>query len=109
LTPDQIYRAPIEAVALYTNEEKQRRRSLRETVVTAAILGGGVGLVLGGVLAVGHRLYFPEVSGLFTATPNGVMVELLIYGALIGASFGTLFGFLIGGDAAEDIDLQVDR
>jgi hypothetical protein len=99
---DAIYTTSVENISLDPAEPVQRRRSMRGTVTTSAIMGAVVGLILGGLLAFGHRLYFPEVPGLISSTPQGVTFELLAGGALIGALFGTIFGLLMGRDAAED-------
>jgi DNA-binding FrmR family transcriptional regulator len=99
---DALYTAAVDELPVYTKGPVTRRRSMRETVLTSTGLGVLVGLILGGILAFGHRLYFPEVPGLFTNTPWGVTLELLSAGALIGALFGTIFGLFIGRDAAED-------
>jgi len=99
---DQVYTAPVEAMPVYAKEGRERGRSQRETVLAAVGLGALAGLVLGGILALAHRLYFPEVPGILSSTPAGVTIELLGAGLLIGAIFGAIFGLLIGRDAAED-------
>lgn len=99
---ERIYTAPVEAVSVYTNEQRARRRSQRQTVLTAAGVGALVGLVLGAFLAFAQRLYFPEVGGILTNTPAGLVVEVVGGGVLIGALFGALFGLFIGRDAVED-------
>ena len=99
---DQIYSAAVDALPVYLQEGKERPRSQRETVLVAAGLGLLVGLVLGGILAFAHRLYFPEVPGILSSTPTGVTIELLSAGAVIGALFGAIFGLLMGRDALED-------
>lgn len=92
----------IEDVDLYLAQAPELRRSLRETVLTSALLGGGVGLVLGVLLALGHQIYFPEVGGILTDTRLGVTIELLAAGVFIGMLFGAIAGLFIGRDAAED-------
>lgn len=99
---DDIYSTRIEAVDLYTDDVAARRRSLKETILVAGGIGAGVGLVLSGLLALAHRLYFPEIGGILADTPAGVTIELISGGIVIGALFGAIFGVLMGRDAAED-------
>jgi uncharacterized protein (TIGR02284 family) len=99
---DDLYTTTVDDLAVYADNAKAKRRSLRDTVLTVLMLGALLGAGLGLLLGVGHRLYFPEVPGVFSTTPAGVMMELIVGGALIGALFGTIFGFLMGRDAVED-------
>lgn len=92
----------VEDVGLYLAQGPERRRSLRETTLTSAMLGGVVGLILGGILALGHQIYFPEVGGILTDTRLGVTIELLAAGLGIGMLFGSIVGLFMGRDAAED-------
>lgn len=99
---DDIYTARIEAVDLFGGDVTERRRSMKDTILVAGGIGAGVGLVLSGLLALAHRLYFPEIGGILADTPAGVTIELISAGIVIGALFGVIFGALMGRDAAED-------
>lgn len=99
---DDIYTARVEAVEIFGSDASERRRSMKETVLTAGGIGAGVGLVLSGLVALAHRFYFFEAEGTLADTPAGVTIEVLIVGTAIGLLFGVIFGALIGRDAAED-------
>lgn len=92
---------PVEQIAPYTNEQKARPRATREAIVTGGLLGLLTGGALGLLYGSFHRFYFPELRGLIGATPNGVMLEMGLYGALIGFFFFLIFSTLIASSAAE--------
>ncbi|RIK38053.1 MAG: hypothetical protein DCC55_22280 [Chloroflexi bacterium] len=90
---------------LYDDAEEARQvlhRSMKDTILVAGGIGAGIGLVLSGLLALAHRLYFPEIGGILADTPAGVTIELISAGIVIGVLFGVVFGTLMGRDAAED-------
>jgi uncharacterized protein (TIGR02284 family) len=99
---DDLYTARIEAVDLFEDDASERRRSMKDTILAAAGIGAIVGLALSGLLALAHRIYFPEIGGILADTPAGVTIELISGGIAIGILFGVIFGALIGRDAAED-------
>jgi uncharacterized protein (TIGR02284 family) len=99
---DDVFSARIEAVEIFGDDVSDRRRSMKDTILAAGGIGAAVGLVLSGLLALAHRIYFPEIGGILADTPAGVTVELIIGGIAIGLLFGVIFGALIGRDAAED-------
>lgn len=92
---------PIEQIAAYTNDQKARPRATREAIITGGLLGLLAGGALGLLYGSFHRFYFPELDGLIGTTPNGVMLEMGLYGALIGLLFFLIFSTLIASSAAE--------
>lgn len=92
---------PVEQIAAYTNEQKARPRATREAIITGGLLGFLTGGALGLLYGSFHRFYFPELRGLIGTTPTGVMLEMGLYGALIGFFFSLVFSTLIATSAAE--------
>lgn len=92
---------PIEQIAPYANDQKARPRATREAIITGGLLGLLAGGALGLLYGSFHRFYFPELHGLIGTTPNGVMLEMGLYGALIGFFFFLVFSTLIASSAAE--------
>lgn len=92
---------PIEQITAYANDQKARPRATREAVVTGGLLGLLAGGALGLLYGSFHRFYFPELDGLIGTTPTGVMLEMGLYGALIGLIFALVFSTLIATSAAE--------
>lgn len=92
---------PINEIAAYRNDQKARPRATREAIITGALLGFVAGGVLGLIYGSFHRFYFPELNGLIATTPTGVMLEMGLYGALIGLGFSLIFSTLIASSAAE--------
>jgi uncharacterized protein (TIGR02284 family) len=99
---DDIYTTSVDQLDIYTDDRPQKRRSMRDTVVTSVLLGLLLGAGLGLLLALAQRTYFPQLGGIFTSTPGGVMIELIVTGALIGGLFALIFGLFMGRDAVED-------
>ena len=92
---------PIEQIAAYSNEQKARPRATREAIITGGLLGLLAGGALGLLYGSFHRFYFPELDGYLTTTPTGTMLELGLYGAIIGLLFALVFSTLIASSAAE--------
>ncbi len=97
----EIVVIPIEDITFYMNDQSARPRAIREAMLTGALLGFVVGGLLGLLYGWFNRLYFPEFNGFIATTPTGVMLEMSFYGALIGATFSTIFSTLIASSAAE--------
>lgn len=92
---------PIEDLAVYQNDSNARPRATREAIMTGMLLGALAGGVLGLLYGLFNRAYFPEFNGFFAITPNGVLLEVALYGVIIGALFATIFSSLIAVSAAE--------
>lgn len=92
---------PIEQIAAYSNEQKARPRATCEAIITGGLLGLLAGGALGLLYGSFHRFYFPELDGYLTTTPTGTMLELGLYGAIIGLLFALVFSTLIASSAAE--------
>lgn len=92
---------PIEQIAAYSNEQKAHPRAMREAIITGGVLGLLAGGALGLIYGSFHRFYFPELDGLIGTTPTGVMLEMGLYGAVIGLIFAVVFSTLIATSAAE--------
>jgi len=92
---------PIEQFTASSRDQKARPRATREAVITGGLLGFLAGGALGLLYGSFHRFYFPELDGLLGTTPTGVMLEMGLYGALIGLLFFLIFSTLIAASAAE--------
>lgn len=92
---------PIEDITFYQNDQQARPRATREAIMTGGLLGLLVGGALGLLYGSFHRFYFPELNGFLATTPIGVMLEMGLYGALIGLLFSVVFSTLIASSAAE--------
>lgn len=92
---------PIEEIAVYANEETARPRVTREAIITGGLLGLVAGGLIGLIYGFFHRTVFPEISGFIATSPNGVVLEIAFYGALIGLFFSLVFSTLIASSAAE--------
>lgn len=92
---------PIEQFTNSSSDQKARPRATREAIITGGLLGLLAGGALGLLYGSFHRFYFPELDGLLGTTPTGVMLEMGLYGALIGLLFFLIFSTLIATSAAE--------
>ena len=92
---------PIEEITVYQADASARPNATREAIMTGALLGALAGGLLGLLYGIFNRLYFPEFNGFIAITPTGVMFEMMLYGALIGLFFATIFSSLIATSAAE--------
>lgn len=98
---EKIVTVPIDEVPVYYNEVTAQPRNIRETVVTGGLLGAVAGGILGAIYGIFHALTVPEISGLFTTTPAGIIGEVALYGAFIGSFFSVIFSALISRSATE--------
>jgi hypothetical protein len=101
LNAAQIDAAPISQVAQPVLQTTKKPASAKSTMVAGAMSGAMVGGLVGLALAIFVWLY-PQLEGWVTVGPWA----LLIGAAIIGAGFGTVFGFFIGQNQRED-DLMV--
>ena len=92
---------PVEEIAVYANEDKARPRMAREAIITGGLLGLLAGGILGMTYGFFHRTLFPDINGFITTSPNGIVWEIALYGALIGLFFSLVFSTLIASSAAE--------
>lgn len=92
---------PVEEIAVYKDEEQAKPRAKREAIITGVLLGAIAGGVLGLIYGAFQRFYFPEFNGLIATTPITIMLEIGLYGAIIGAFFSFIFSTLIASSAAE--------
>lgn len=92
---------PIEQFTAVSSDQTARPRATSEAIITGGILGLLAGGALGLLYGSFHRFYFPELDGLIGTTPTGVMLEMGLYGALIGLVFALVFSTLIAASAAE--------
>jgi len=99
---DDIYTASIEELDIYTGAAREKKRTMRDTVVTSVLIGLVFGAVLGLLFSFAQRYYFPEWNGVFTSNPVGIVLEGMAAGALVGAFFALIFGLFMGRDAVED-------
>jgi hypothetical protein len=104
LDGSQIDVAPITQVAQPVLRTAVKTASPRNTMGAGAFSGAAVGAVVG--LALASFVWFaPQLVGWITVGPW----TLLIGAILIGAVFGTVFGFFIGQDRREhDVNATVD-
>ena len=92
---------PIEQFTNSSSAQNARPRATREAIITGGLLGLLAGGALGLLYGSFHRFYFPELDGLIGTTPTGAMLEMALYGALIGLVFALVFSTLIAASAAE--------
>lgn len=99
---EQVYIADVQRLQPYADDTSGRERARWETMAAAALVGALVGAAIILPFAIALRLYFPQLNGIFTDSPTGVLVEYLVGGALVGAIFGLYFSIFIGQDIVED-------
>ena len=92
---------PIEQFTDSSSDQKAGPRATREAIITGGLLGLLAGGALGLLYGSFHRFYFPELDGFLGTTPTGAMLEMGLYGALIGLVFALVFSTLIAASAAE--------
>jgi len=97
----ELIMIPIEEIAVYKDDEQARPRAKREAIITGVLLGAVAGGVLGLIYGAFQRFYFPEFNGFIATTPVTIMLEIGLYGAIIGAFFSFIFSTLIASSAAE--------
>lgn len=97
-----IYTADVERINVAADDTPNRERARWMTMAAAAIFGAVVGMIIVLPFAIGQRIYFPQLRGILTDSPNGVLLEYLLGGALVGAVFGLYFSIFIGQDIVED-------
>lgn len=101
ISPSELIVIPIEEITVYKDDEQARSRATREAVVTGVLLGAIAGGLLGLIYGAFQRFYFPELNGFIATTPFTIMLEIGLYGAIIGAFFSLIFSTLIASSAAE--------
>jgi len=101
LSPSQIDAAPISQVARPVLRTTVKHTGPKSAMAAGAVSGGIVGAIIGAALAAFVWLA-PASVGWLTVGPW----TLLIGATIIGAVFGTVFGFFIGQNQVED-DLMV--
>lgn len=99
---DHVYVADVEQLTPYADDVPDRERARWETMAAAAIVGAVLGFLIVVPFAIAQRLYFPQLNGIIADSPNGVLLEYMVGGALVGAIFGLYFGIFIGQDIVED-------
>jgi uncharacterized protein (TIGR02284 family) len=99
---DQVYIADVEHLQAYDDDTTDRERARWETMAAAAVFGALIGCAIVLPFAIAQRIYFPQLNGIITDTPTGVLLEYLVGGALVGAIFGLYFSIFIGQDIVED-------
>lgn len=102
VTQDQIYVADVQQLRPDADDAPERERSRWETMLVAALIGAVIGAVIVLPFAVALRLYLPQVNGIIATTPNGVLLEYVVGGLIVGAIFGLYFSIFIGQDIVED-------
>lgn len=99
---DDIYVADVQQLTPDAADAPERERSRWETMAVAAAIGAIIGAVIVLPFAIALRIYFPQLNGIFATSPNGVLLEYVAGGLLVGAIFGLYFGIFIGQDTVED-------
>lgn len=102
----QIHIDPLGNLSLDPNDQEERAHSTVDATLTGAFLGGVIGLLVG--LAAGYVIpLFTELGGA-DEFALWYLIRSGLIGLAVGASFFSLFGFLLGRGAAED-DASVIR
>ncbi len=99
---DDVYIADVAQIQLTADDAPARERARWETMAAAAVVGALIGAIIVLPFAFAQRIYLPQVNGIFTDSPSGVLLEYLVGGALVGAIFGLYFSIFIGQDIVED-------
>lgn len=99
---DEIYVADVQKLSPDADDAPERERSRWETMLAAALIGAVLGAIIVLPFALALRMYLPQINGIFATSPNGVLLEYVIGGFLVGAIFGLYFSIFIGQDIVED-------
>lgn len=101
IAADDIAVTDMSDIPVDTDDLQARPHATREAIITGVLLGALSGALLGIIYGLFHITMFPQLNGLIASQPVGIVLEIMIYGALIAAFFSLIFSALISRNAAE--------
>ncbi len=101
IAADDITVTDMDEIPVDMADLQARSHATREAIITGVLLGALSGALLGIIYGLFHITLFPQLNGFIASQPVGIVLEIMIYGALIAAFFSLIFSALISRNAAE--------